>query len=151
MTGLNVRDAAAGAIFIAIGALFALGTMDLDMGTGLKMGPGFFPLILACVLMLLGLAVAGTAFVNAREPIGAVPWQGVALILLAPVVFGFAIRGLGLVASVALAAFIAAFASRRMGVVMAALVTAGLTAFCVGVFHYGLGLPIRLVGPWLGY
>lgn len=150
MTSLNLRDASAGAIFIAIGAVFALGTMDLDMGSGLKMGPGFFPLALAIVLMLLGLAVIGVSFATAVEPPGPVPWRGVALIILAPVVFGLTIRGLGLVGSVALAAFITSLASRRMGLLTALIVTACLTAFCTGVFHYGLGLPVRLFGPWLG-
>ncbi|MGE0211919.1 MAG: tripartite tricarboxylate transporter TctB family protein [Parvibaculaceae bacterium] len=151
MTSLNIRDAAAGAIFLVIGALFALGTLDLDMGSGLKMGPGFFPLILAVTLMLLGLGVIGTAFLTASEPIGTVPWRGVALILLAPVVFGLTVRGLGLVPALALATLIASFASRRMNPIIAVLVTVGLVLFCVVVFHYGLGLPVRLFGRWLGY
>jgi hypothetical protein len=29
------------------------------------------------------------------------------------------------------------------------VITAVLTAFCLAVFHYGLGLPIPVIGPWL--
>jgi len=150
MTALNVRDLAAGAIFVAIGLLFALGTRDLDLGTLLKMGPGFFPLALAVVLILLGLAIVGVSFATQAEPIGSVPWRGLVLILLAPVLFGLTVRGLGLAPSVALAAFVASFASHRMTLPLAVGLTLGLTVFCVAVFHYGLGLPLRLFGPWLG-
>ncbi len=151
MAALNIRDLAAGAIFIVIGALFVLGTRDLEFGTALKMGPGFFPLLLAIVLILLGLAIAATSFLVASEPFGAVSVRGVVLILLAPVVFGLTVRGLGLAPAIAIATLIASFASSRVSVPMALALTLGLTAFCVAVFHYGLGLPLRLIGPWLSF
>jgi hypothetical protein len=47
-------------------------------------------------------------------------------------------------------ALISAFASRRMSVSLAIALTVGLTVFCVLVFSLGLGLPLRLFGPWLG-
>ena len=37
-----------------------------------------------------------------------------------------------------------------MSVPLALALTVGLTMFCVLVFSYGLGLPLRLFGPWLG-
>jgi uncharacterized membrane protein len=148
---VNLRDAAVGAIFIAIGALFALGTRELDMGSLLKMGPGFFPLVLAIVLMALGLFIVATSFAKENEPIGAVPWRGLVLILAAPVVFGSTVRGLGLVGALVLAVVISTFASKRATVLLSALLTLGLTVFCVAVFSYGLGLPLRLVGPWLKF
>ena len=79
----------------------------------------------------------------------AVPWRGLVLILAAPVVFGLTVRGLGLLPAIALVALISSFASRRMRPVLAAAITVVLTAFCVLVFNVGLGLPIRLIGPWL--
>jgi putative tricarboxylic transport membrane protein len=32
---------------------------------------------------------------------------------------------------------------------LAILLTIGLTVFCILVFNVGLGLPLRLIGPWL--
>lgn len=148
------RDAAAGAIFIALGALFALGTRELDMGTPLRMGPGFFPLLLAVLLMLLGATITIKAFVSGPDPHAApsasVPWRGIALIVAAPVAFGLTLSGLGLMGAVALAVAISSFASRKMDLSLAVMLVVGLTGFCVLVFHYGLNLPLRLVGPWLG-
>ncbi len=46
----NTKDVSAGLLFIAIAALFALGTQELELGTARKLGPGAFPLMLSGVL-----------------------------------------------------------------------------------------------------
>jgi hypothetical protein len=146
----NVKDIGAGLIFIAIGLLFGVGAMNLELGTPLRMGPGYFPLILAGLLVALGLAIVVYGLGHSATGRLTVPWRGLVLILAAPVVFGLTVRGLGLVPALALVALISAFASRRMSVSLAVALTVGLTLFCVLVFSLGLGLPLRLFGPWLG-
>ena len=145
----NVKDIGAGLIFIAIGLLFGLASTDLEIGTSLRMGPGYFPLVLAGLLVALGLAVVAYGFGHTAIGRLVVPWRGLVLILAAPVVFGLTVRGLGLVPAIALVVLISAFASRRMSVPLALALTLGLTVFCVLVFSLGLGLPLRLFGPWL--
>ena len=77
-------------------------------------------------------------------------WRGTFFgTLVSPVLFGLTVRGLGLLPAIAIVASISSFASRRMGIVLAAGITVVLTVFCVLVFNVGLGLPIRLIGPWL--
>jgi hypothetical protein len=146
----NRKDLSAGLLFIAIAALFALGTIDLDLGTPLKLGPGAFPLLLAGVLALLGLIIVANAFRTPGADVVSVPWRGMLLIVVAPIVFGLTVRDLGLAAAIALVVAISAFASRRMSWKLAIALIIGLTVFCVLVFHVGLGLPVRLIGPWLG-
>jgi hypothetical protein len=146
---LNVKDVAAGLVFMGLGGLFAAGSMMLELGTPLRMGPGFFPLILAGLLVAIGAAIVLQGLQHAPSAMGPVPWRGIVLLAAAPIVFGATIRGLGLLLAVVLVAAISAFASRRMSVLLAAVLTAGLTLFCVLIFHYGLSLPIRLFGPWL--
>jgi hypothetical protein len=146
---INHRDLLLGAIFALIGAGFVIAARGLDMGTTQRMGPGLFPLLLASVLMLLGIAIAAQSFFSPEESIGKVPWRGLVLLLAAPVLFGITVRGLGLIGAVALAIVTSTFASQRAGLVLAGLLTLGLTIFCVLVFSYGLGLPIPLRGPWL--
>ena len=147
----NIKDLSAGLLFLAVAALFAFGTLDLDLGTPLKLGPGAFPLLLAGVLALLGLIIVAQAVRNPAVHSMAMPWRGIVLIVLAPILFGLTLRGLGLVASVALIVLVSAFASHRMSPKLAIALTVGLTVFCVLVFNVGLGLPIRLVGPWLRF
>jgi Tripartite tricarboxylate transporter TctB family len=146
---VNIRDIGAGLIFIAIGILFGLGALGLELGTALRMGPGYFPLVLAGILVVLGLVVLIQGFGHPTTGRLTVPWRGLVLILAAPVVFGLTVRGLGLVPAVMLVVLIAAFASRRMSVPLALILTVTLTLFCVLVFSFGLGLPLRLFGPWL--
>lgn len=140
-----------GAIFIAFGAYFALTSLSIEVGTAFRMGPGFFPLMLATVLVILGLVIVVQAFRVEGEPIGAIAWRGILLILPAPIFFGLTVRGLGFVPAIFLTALIASFASTRMKPVAAILLSAGVTIFSTLVFVQALGLPFRLFGPWLGF
>jgi hypothetical protein len=146
---INWRDFATGAIFVVLGAWFVVESIGLDRGTAARMGPGFFPPLLAGILILLGLGIILRGIGKPTEAIGAVSWRGVGFTLAAPVIFGATVQGLGLVVSLALAAFCSTLASRRISVARGLVITAGLVAFSVLIFSYGLGLPIRLFGPWL--
>lgn len=149
MTVSSPRELAGGLVCIAIGALFLLLGRELELGSLFRMGPGFFPTVLAVILVLLGLAIAaGSLTGDGRLPTG-LALRGTVLIVGAPILFGLTLRGLGLVPSVAGVVFIVSWASVRTRLWVAALLTIGLTAFCVLVFVQGIGLPIRLIGPWL--
>ena len=147
---VNTKDLSAGLLFVVIAALFAFGTRELDMGTPLKLGPGAFPLLLAGALGLLGLIIVAKAFRNPAAHDMTMPWRGIVLIVLAPILFGLTVRGLGLILAIALVVAVSAYASHRMSTKLAAGLVVGLTVFCVLVFNVGLGLPVRLIGPWLG-
>ncbi|WP_322416349.1 tripartite tricarboxylate transporter TctB family protein [Mesorhizobium huakuii] len=137
------------ALFIFFGAFFALQSLSLEIGTALRMGPGYFPLVLAIVLILLGAVILVQAIRVEGEPIGPMAWRGMLFILPAPVFFGLTVRGLGFVPSIFLTALIAAFASGRMKPLLAFVLSVGLTLFSVLVFSYALGLPFQRFGPWL--
>jgi hypothetical protein len=147
----NLRDVIAGALFVAIGAWFVVSALELEIGTALRMGPGYFPLILAGILILLGVLVVVRAMRDQPAAIGTVAWRGLPFILAAPVVFGLTIRGLGLVPALVLEVLLVCFASRSMRPLTAVCLAVALTAFCVGLFSYGLGLPLRRFGPWLDF
>jgi hypothetical protein len=117
------------------------------------MGPGYFPLVLAGVLVALGVAilVKGVSAAAADTPVGPIPWRGALLILAALIVFGATVRGLGLVPALFGAAFLRALASRHNPPVAALVIGAALALGCVLIFHYGLGVPVPLVGPWLRF
>ena len=46
-------DLVAGALFVALGLAFALGSLQYERGTLLKMGPGYVPLTLGVVSLLI--------------------------------------------------------------------------------------------------
>ncbi|MET3663319.1 tripartite tricarboxylate transporter TctB family protein [Aquamicrobium ahrensii] len=146
----NRSDVGAGAIFIAIGLFFGLTTVfELDIGTARRMGPGYFPVMLAGILIALGLAVTLKGMGQADPERGPLPWRGLVVLLSVPVIFGMLVRPLGLAPVLLLTTFITSFASRRMSVPVAIAMSVGLTIFCVAVFSFGLGLPLRLFGSWV--
>lgn len=145
----NVKDLLAGLVFLALAAAFGFAALGYELGTAFRMGPGYFPLVLAGILALLGLVIAANGMRTEGGPLGGIPFRGLALVLLAPVVFGLTARGLGLVPSIALVVLIGAFASVFARPLSALLLALALTAFCTAVFSFGLGIPIQRFGPWV--
>ena len=144
-------DAVAGIVFIAFGLYFGLTSLiRLDLRSALRMGPGYAPLVLSGLLLLLGLLILAGSLRSAPEPVGRIAWRGMAFLLPAPILFGLTVRGLGFVPALFLATLLAAFASPRMRPVQALLLAVAVTAFSTLVFSYALGLPFRRFGPWLG-
>ncbi len=140
----------AGALFILAGIFFGVQALSLPIGTAFRMGPGYFPLVLCAILILLGGIIIASAVNTTSDPVGSFPLRGMVLILGAPILFGIFVRGLGFVPSIFITAIVASFASRKMTLPMAAIIAAALTAFATLVFLYGLELPFRAIGPWLG-
>lgn len=140
-----------GLLFIALGLFFIIQSLSLELGTAFRMGPGYFPLVLAAVLTLLGVVILVQSVRFTGEAIGALAWRGMLFILPAPIVFGLLVRGAGFVPALFIAAFIASFASERLRVPAALALATGITFFSVLVFSYGLGLPFERFGPWFRF
>jgi hypothetical protein len=151
-TRKSLKDLLAGLVFIAFGLAFGYASLGYDIGSALRMGPGYFPLFLSGILIVLGAVILVQGFFQTEEsPISPTPWLALVLLVAALFIFGFTVRGLGLVPSLMITVFMSAFASRRTGVLGAIALTVGLTVVCVLIFVYGLGLPLRLFGPWLDF
>ena len=149
-----VTDIVAGLIFVAFGLAFAITSLSYELGTPLRMGPGYFPLALGGILVLLGLLIVGKGFISgagAEERLGSVPWRALFLIVLAVLFFGLTVRGLGLVPATAVTALLTALASYRTGILAAVAIAAGLTVLCVLVFLVALQLRLPMFGPWLPF
>ncbi|WP_075292084.1 tripartite tricarboxylate transporter TctB family protein [Pararhizobium arenae] len=147
----DTTNAICGAVFVALGGFFVYECLNLELGTALRMGPGYFPLVLASVLVLLGAIILVQSTRVEGEPMGPIALRGMLFILPAPVFFGLTVRGLGFVPSLFFTALIAAFASQRMKPLMALALAAGITVFSVAVFSYALGLPFERFGPWVRF
>lgn len=151
MNTINKTDAAAGILFILIGLYFGVQSLGMEIGTSLRMGPGYFPLVLSGLLIGLGLLILVSAFKSVAEEMTAHAWRGMLFILPAPIFFGLTVRGLGFVPSIFFTTLIAAMASLKMKIVPALVLSFGVMVFCTLVFSYALGLPFRRFGPWLPF
>ena len=147
-----LKDIVSGLIFIAFGLSFAYAAWNYDLGTAIRMGPGYFPVLLGGLLAFLGVLVLVQGAVAAEGgPIGPIPWRGIVLILGSVLFFGFTVRRLGLVPSLFVTVFLAALSSTRTGLVTAVIMAAVLTVLCALIFSYALGLPVPLFSPALRF
>jgi len=151
MATINKTDAVAGILFVLVGVIFGVLALGMELGTSLRMGPGYFPLVLAGLLIGLGAMIVAGSFKSVAEEMTAHAWRGMLFILPAPVFFGLTVRGLGFVPSIFVTTLIAALASLKMKLLPALLLSAGVTVFCTLVFSVALGLPFRRFGPWLPF
>jgi hypothetical protein len=149
---IDWTDAAAGLVFILFGLVFGIQSLGLEIGTAFRMGPGYFPLVLSGLLLLLGgLIIVSAIHDRGSEGLGTLAWRGAFFILPAPVFFGLTVRGLGFVPAVFLTTLVAALASFKMRLHWAVVLAMAVTIFATLVFSYGLGLPFRRFGPWLDF
>jgi hypothetical protein len=145
------KDLLAGAIFVGFGLAFAVTASTYEVGSPLRMGPGFFPLAIGGVLVVLGALIAISGYVAADGgEIGTVPWRAVVLLIAAILFFGLTVRGLGLAPALFGAVLLAVFAGPGVRPVPAVVIAASLSALSVLIFVYALQLRLALVGPWLG-
>ena len=144
------KDFWAGLIYIAFGVAALWIGADYKMGTAGRMGPGYFPKVLAALLVGLGMLALIRSFVSAGEPVSTVVVKPMLLILLGCVLFGAALQPLGLIVALLLLCLVSAAGSEKFAFDWKA--TAGLIvliAFCALVFVKGLGVPMPLIGSWL--
>ena len=147
----NPRDFWAGAIYLALAIAVIWIGRNYQQGTSARMGPGYFPTVLGSLLAMFGVVSIGRSFIRPGEAIGTIAWRPLVLILGSIVLFGLLLDRVGLLIALPCLIVITALASRhsRINVTsIAALV--GLVAFCAIVFVKGLGVPMPLLGTWLG-
>jgi hypothetical protein len=146
------RDVVGGLLVVVIGAGFFLSGRELEMGTSFRMGPGYFPTILSLLMMALGAVMTVLAWRGPHEEgaFGHVPWRGLFLVVGAVLAFGLTLRGLGLGPVVVLVVLATAWASRSATWRASVPLALGIALFCTFLFVEGLGLPLPLLGPWLG-
>ncbi|MGH7852912.1 MAG: tripartite tricarboxylate transporter TctB family protein, partial [Candidatus Binatia bacterium] len=82
------KDLYSGFIYVFFGVSAVIIGRDYSMGTGLKMGPAYFPTVLGYLLAAIGCISVIRAFMTQGTPIGRLPWKALLLIVGATIVFG---------------------------------------------------------------
>lgn len=148
----SFTDVLGGGVFVVIGGAFVVVSLGYELGTPLRMGPGYFPLVVGGILAALGLAIVVKGLIAGEMlEFGSIPWRAVIVIVAAVVFFGLTVRGLGFAPTVAVTAFLTALASHRIRLLTAVAIAAGLTVASVLIFVGGLQLRLPLLGSWLPF
>lgn len=144
------RDVAAGLLFLLSGLGIAWASTAYPLGSAMRMGPGYFPLVLGALLAFLGLLLlAQNARVvtsdNASRLIEKPCLRSLGLVGAAMLIFAFALQSAGLVAATIGLVTVSGIAYRAFCWKEIGLLSGGLAAFAVVVFAYGLGLPLHVL------
>jgi hypothetical protein len=142
----NGKDFWAGLMFIAFGLAFMIVARDYSMGTAVRMGPAYFPMVLGGIQAVLGAIVLFRGFVSKHpNPVRVFPfraWRFVLGIVLGIVAYysqslnqmGIAGElGHALLSGLAIGLLFAAFGDRSLWVVLFAVVLFGYTLKPLGL------------------
>lgn len=91
------KDFYSGLMFTIVGGAFAIGATNYNIGTGARMGPGYFPLLLGIILAVLGLVITAVSFRSKAQDgdkLGKVAWKPLRYIIGANLLFGVLLGGL---------------------------------------------------------
>ena len=141
------QDLGAGLVFILIGAAGYYFGRDLTTGTAARMGPGYFPMLLSGLIILIGLAIALRALTIEGPSVERIQLRPLVLIVAAILMFGYLIDALGLVLTTIALTLVAAYARRDANLRETLLLGGGLAVFAVVVFVYALSQPLPV---WWG-
>ena len=140
----RLEDFIAGIVTGGIGLFIILEARGYAMGTLHNMGPGYFPVILGCIMLLLA-----TVMIVWAQPsdipvsIERGQLRGMAFLAAAFLAFAFTIESLGLLVSVACAVFLACLANRRTPLMTALILAVATAVVSALIFRVGLGLQIK--------
>lgn len=118
------KDFVSGLMFMGLGGAFAWGATTYQVGTGARMGPGYFPLVLGILLAFMGALITFKATIIETmdgEKIGIWAYRPLFFIIAANGAFGillvglprFGIPAMGLIVAIYALVFIASLAGNE--------------------------------------
>ena len=128
---------------LALTLLAVLGiwlSRQLRIGTAVRMGPGYLPMLISCVLLGLGFGTTALATLKPGAPPGAWYPRPLLSVVAALVVFFLGIDHLGLFVTTALVVVVASLATCESRLLEVFCVAFGLAVFSTVLFINLLGL-----------
>jgi hypothetical protein len=145
------KDCWTGVVYLIVGLLGILIGRDYTFGSAGRMGPGYFPFVISCLLIIFGLVSIVRSLRVSGEPVEPFAWKPIFLVVGAVFAFGLLINTAGLIVAMLVMVLMSAAASEKFSFDWkATLGLAVLIAFCSLVFVKGLGVPLPLYGSWFG-
>jgi hypothetical protein len=139
------QDFWAGLMFIAFGLFFVVvALVYYQMGSAVRMGPAYFPVLLGGLLAVLGLIVFINSLIIEGPDVATFYFRPLLFIAASSLAFAYLLKPLGLVlASIALV-FISAYGGHEFKWKEVAVMSVVLVIFSVLVFVKGLVLPFPI-------
>jgi hypothetical protein len=147
MLKLDPKDLLGGALLIALGAYVLQQAFVLGIGTPVRMGAGYFPLLLGASAMLLGCLIFA-AGLRQRGTIPAPAWKPLIAVLAGILSFYLLVGRTGLIPAIAALVAIASLADEAIRGREWWLLTLGASLGGWLLFSVLLGLPLPGIRGW---
>jgi hypothetical protein len=144
------KDFLTGLLFAVIGGGVLVIAQGYKFGTARQMGPGFFPTVLAVLLLVFAAILLVRGMLGERDPIGAFAVRPALYVLGSALLFSLLLRPAGLVPAIVVMVTLVSRAKRDLSLGMGILTGAVLAAGSALLFVYLLGQYIPLFGHWFG-
>jgi len=142
---IRISNLIAAMIVLLFGVVVMVEAFDHDMGTMLRIGPGFFPLCLGVGLLFIAVAIVFDPHKSEDDKLMHVSWRQVSSIAISIAAFALLIESAGLIPAAAAMICISALANPASKL-KATIALAVLLPVVLGVvFVYGLKMPIDMI------
>lgn len=150
-------DVWSGILFMGVGLAFASGATEYAFGSSAKPGPGYFPLGLGLLLVLLGAGVvlqgigmnASQRQDDATELIGPWAWKQLGIVVGSIALFGVTLPYLGMLLALPILVVTISTAVHGFRWVSVLVCAAILTVACYLIFVLGLNLTLPVLPAFL--
>ena len=150
MSRLLSKDFLSGVMFIVFGLAALWFGRNLQMGTTVRMGPGYVPHMLAYIMMGLGgIIVVMALLTSTGERTEAPKWKPITMVTIGIVCFALLFERAGLLPALVALILIASLGGEefKLTEVIANMVV--LSIMCIVVFKLGLQMNISIIrGVW---
>jgi len=149
LSRLLSKDFLSGVMFIAFGLGALWFGRHLQMGTTVRMGPGYVPHMLAYIMLGLGLIIAVVALYSGGEQVEAPKWRPITMVTVGIIVFALLFETTGMFPSLVALVLIASLGGDEFKLTEVIGNIIVLTILCILVFKVGLQMNISVInGVW---
>jgi hypothetical protein len=139
----NPRDLASSLVVFAAGLFFIVNGLNYAMGSAARMGPGFYPVLLGVIAVILAVILLVPALTREGhlEPVAWRPFLAVSAAIAA---FALTLRSFGIAPAIFATVIVSAMADRTARPLSTLAVAAAIVGGTWLVFIKGLGIPLPL-------
>ena len=142
------RNFLAGLLLVGFGLGALLIARTYKMGTAFRMGSGYFPAILASMLIVIGMIVAYLGFRSGEVKLPKVAWRPLFMVSAAVALFGLIINGAGLLLATFAMVVVSRLARPDYSWIETVVLGVSLSVLFSATFYFGLRIQMPLLPKW---
>jgi len=142
------NDLFPGLILVLLGGFYVHAAVQYGLGTAMRMGGGFFPMLIGIAMVVAGISIAAQSF-GRGAPLAIPDWRPLLAVAAGIIVFALTIRRFGLLPAVGLTTAVLTLGDEDTRPAAVLVLVPGVMLLIWLIFILALGLPIPLVRGWL--